>query len=234
MGSNRLLLLAIGLIVLGLIGILLTAPSSRWFGFGGGMMPMMGGGMMGGMMNQEQMRQMMQEMMGGLLPPGINPEDLPDPQSEGARLLTRSCTQCHNLPSPAMHTAEEWPAVVQRMVARMSMMARMGGMGMMRMMPQIETPSGKQQATILSYLQSHALRSIVPDVLPSPRSPEAVTFQNVCSQCHGLPDPALHTAEEWPTVVERMRGNMRTMGKRVITEEEKEDIVSYLTRNARE
>lgn len=231
MGNNRLLIFALGFIVLGLIGILFTAQMTRWFGFGGGMMPMMGGGMMGGMMNQEQMRQMMQEMMGGLLPPGINPEELPDPQSEGARLLTRSCTQCHNLPSPAMHTAEEWPVVMQRMIARMTMMSRMGGMGMM---PQIEAPSRKQQDTILSYLQSHALQSIVPGKLSSPESPEARTFQNVCSQCHGLPDPALHTAAEWPTVVERMRTNMRSMGKRVITEEEKEGIVSYLTRNARE
>ncbi len=231
MGNNRLLIFALGFILLGLIGILFTAQMTRWFGFSSGMMPMMGGGMMSSMMNQEQMRQMMQEMMGGLLPPGINPEKLPDPQSEGARLLTYYCTQCHNLPSPAMHTAEEWPAVVQRMVARMTMMSRMGGMGMM---PQIAAPSRKQQDTILSYLQSHALQAIAPGKLSLPESPEARTFQNVCSQCHGLPDPALHTAAEWPAVVERMRGNMRTMGKRVITEEEKEDIVSYLTRNARE
>jgi hypothetical protein len=234
MRSNRLLLLAVGLITLGLLGIFLTAQFGRLYGFGGSMMPMMSGGMMGGRMNQEQMRQMMQEMMGGLLPPGINPEDLPVPQSEGARLLTRFCAQCHNLPSPAMHTAEEWPVVVQRMIARMTMMARMSGIGMMRMMPQIDAPSARQQDTILSYLQNHALRSVVPDTLPSPESPEARAFQNICTQCHGLPDPTLHTAGEWPAVVERMRTNMRSMGKRVITEEEKKDVISYLTRNARE
>ncbi len=184
-----------------------------------------------GMMSPWMRRPMMREMTGGSLPPGINPEHLPDPQSEGARFLTRYCTQCHNLPSPTMHTAQEWPAVVQRMVARMNMMSRMGGMCMM---PQIATPSGKQQATLMTYLQTYSFKSVIPGTLPSPESPEAITFQNVCSQCHGLPGPSLHTAAEWPGVVERMRINMRNMGKRVITEKEKDTIVSYLTRTTRE
>lgn len=52
-----------------------------------------------GMMDQRHMKEMMQQMMGGMLPPGIRPQDLPEPESLGATLLSTYCSQCHNLPS---------------------------------------------------------------------------------------------------------------------------------------
>jgi cytochrome c5 len=55
------------------------------------------------------MREMMQRIMGDVLPPGMDPALLPEPKSEGARLLTGYCNQCHNLPGPGMHIAAEWP-----------------------------------------------------------------------------------------------------------------------------
>ncbi len=190
------------------------------------MMPMMGGGMMHG----PGMRGMMLEMMNGRLPPGITPDRLPDPNSPGAVLLIRYCTQCHTLPAPAMHTAEEWPPVEARMFNRMAMMSSMDGMGGMmrrRMMP-IRAPTGEEQETILAYLQGHALRPANVEALGPPDAPGLALFRQTCSQCHALPDPTLHTADEWPVVVERMRRNMETMGKRVITDRERDDIASYL------
>lgn len=148
----------------------------------------------GGMMHRNHMMEMMQQMMGGSLPPGIDPQSLPDPDSIGAKLLVRYCTQCHNLPSPAIHTSEEWPGVAQRMFDRLSMMSGMRGewMGMMWM----ETPSVEEQGAIVAYLTAHSLKPIAPGTLPSLESPEAVPFKNVCSQCHTLPDPKLHTPNE--------------------------------------
>lgn len=226
MKNYRLLTIAVILIVLGLIGILTTT----WFGnyreprrmF---QMPgmMMDGMMGGGMMNRDEMKDMMQRMMPGMLPPEIKRENLPDPDSRGAKLLTHYCNQCHNLPSPAMHTAEEWPAVTSRMFARMSMMSGMMG---------IENPSSEEQLIIISYLKANSLKSVSPGMLPSPASKGAVLFKEACSRCHALPDPSIHTPQEWRAVVQRMRGNMQAMGKRVITNEEMTEIVAYLSNHA--
>ncbi len=227
MRKNRLLIIAVILIVLGLIGFVTTA----WFGnyqARGRMsqMPgmMMNGMMGGGMMNRGQMKDMMQRMMPGMLPPGIKPENLPEPDGRGAKLLTHYCTQCHDLPSPRMHTAEEWPSITGRMFTRMSMMS-----GMM----DIENPSSEEQLLIVAYLKDHSLKSVAPDMLPFPESKGAILFKETCTQCHALPDPTLHTAQDWGAVVERMRGNMQAMGKRVITDQEKTEIGAYLSNHAR-
>jgi cytochrome c5 len=222
MRNNRLLIIAFILIALGLIGIFATTWSGsyheprRMFPMPG----MMTDGMMGrGMMNRDQMKDMMQRMMPGMLPPGVKPESLPEPDSRGANLLVRYCSQCHDLPSPAMHTAEEWPQVADRMLTRMSMMS-----GMMS----IENPSLEERQAIVAYLKANALKSISPNDLPAPESKGALIFKETCSQCHALPDPKLHTSGEWPKVLERMTSNMQSMGRRVITEDEKKAILSYL------
>jgi len=178
----------------------------------GGQRGMMGGGMM------KNMREMMQAMMSGVVPPpGIKPEDLPDPNSEGAKLTVKYCTQCHNLPSPLMHAADEWPGIAGRMFHRMAMMVEMGGKGMTGMMGMMnmKAPSTKEQDVMLAYLKKHSLMSIQPDAIPSPRTEGALLFAATCARCHVLPDPKQHTAQEWPQVVARMRKNMATMRKTV-------------------
>lgn len=174
----------------------------------------------------------MQEMMRGRLPPGIEPSNLPNPDSPGAKLLVRYCTQCHNLPSPAMHTSEEWPKIAQRMFGRLSMMS---GMRKERTnMMWMKAPSLKEQEIIVYYLKAHSLKTITPETLSSDTSPDAITFKNACSQCHNLPDPQLHTVDEWPDVVERMQVNMKIMGENVISDMEKKKIISYLVKHAKE
>ena len=56
----------------------------------------------------------------GLPPSGISPTDLPDPGSPGANLIATYCAQCHNLPSPGMHSGTDWPSVVRRMWLRIN------------------------------------------------------------------------------------------------------------------
>ncbi len=221
------LIIAVILIAFGLIGIY-TAP---WFGNYRGprrifQMPgmMMDGMMGGGTMNREQLKNMMKRMMPEMLPPGIKPEDLPDPASQGAQLMDHYCTQCHDLPSPAMHTADEWPAIAGRMFARMSMMSGMMG---------IENPTQGKREEILAYLKANSMKSIAPSSLPSPESRGAILFKNTCSQCHALPNPSMHTAQEWSAVVERMRGNMKAMHKIMITDRESAKIIAYLSNYAR-
>jgi cytochrome c5 len=237
MRNNRILVIAIILITFGSVGIVATSLGGRYQRATGGWMPpmmnMMGIEMMGrGMMDQNHMKGMMERMMSGNLPPGIKPEDLPEPDSRGARLLERYCSQCHGLSSPMMHTAEEWPAVADRMFARMSMMSGMRGMGMMRMMG-IKNPSPEEQETITAYLKKHSMKTISPGTIPSPGSQGAALFKNRCSLCHPLPDPALHTAEEWPMIVERMKGHTQSMGKAGLTGQEYKEIISYLKKHAR-
>ena len=226
MKNKRMLVTAILFLFFGLTGIIAIPRPGSNQAFGQGMPS---GGMMkgGGMMDREGMKEMMQRMMPDMLPPGIKPEELPSPDSSGAKLMVRYCTQCHNLPSPAMHSAVEWPAITNRMFSRMSMMS--GMMGMMN----VENPSSEERQTIVAYLKANALKSISPDALPAPKSKGALLFKDRCSQCHSLPDPKLHTSAEWPQVVEKMQANMRIMNRKVITENEKKEIVNYLEQSAR-
>src|SRR5262245_5162793 len=79
-------------------------------------------------------------MLERILPPSIEPRDLPEPQSEGARLTARYCVQCHYLPSPQMHTPDRWTTTVVRMVWRMQGNGNLGSL-MKEMMDNVEAPS---------------------------------------------------------------------------------------------
>ncbi|HXF67380.1 MAG TPA: hypothetical protein VNK67_11885 [Burkholderiales bacterium] len=138
-----------------------------------------------------------------ILPRAIEPHELPEPKSEGARLATRYCVQCHYLPNPRMHTALKWKTVVDRMYWRMLGKGNLGGL-MKEMMEDVEAPSERELGVLVRYLQRHAMKEIDPRH-PALRSGAGQVFGIACSQCHALPDPRLHTAREWPQVVERMQ-----------------------------
>lgn len=176
------------------------------------------------------MREMMQRMMGDVLPPGIDPKILPDPESRGARLLERYCAQCHNLPGPGMHTAAEWPQVVNRMNGRMQMMSGGGMMG--GGMMGVSAPNARELNTLMDYLQQHAQQPIDMTRYPDLDSPPGRAFQGTCAQCHALPDPRQHTSLEWPAVVARMQRNMSAMGRPVPDEPTMREIVGFLQRHA--
>jgi cytochrome c5 len=166
---------------------------------------------------------MMHRMMPDLLPPGVTPEDLPHPDSPGAKLLVQYCGHCHNLPSPAMHSAREWPAVAERMFYRMRMMGGMMGVGL---------PSPEEQSVLVDYLKANALKSIESSALPSATTAEAGDFRRFCTQCHAPPDPRSHTAADWPAVVDRMKSHMQTMNKKVPSAGQEKQILAYLEKNA--
>lgn len=218
--NNRNPIVGVSLLLAGVIGLgVLSAARLS-----------MGGTMGGGMMDRHGMKEMMKGMMGGQLPPGMDPKALPEPQSRGAQLLAHYCTQCHDLPGPGMHTAAEWPPVLERMNGRMQMMVNgmMGGNTM-----GIEAPSGAELQTLTAYLQAHAQIPMDITKYPDLSAPDGKVFSTVCRQCHALPDPTQHTAREWSAVVMRMKKNMSIMKKNVPDEIATQQIVGFLQRHAR-
>jgi len=192
---------------------------------------------------QNSMREMMQSMMGDVVPPGVRPDTLPAPSSEGAKLAAEYCAQCHNLPNPVMHSADEWPNIADRMFRREEMMSRkggmmgggsgmmggmMGGMGMMN----IKAPAPKQQETIIAYLKKYSLPSVHAGALPAPHSEGALLFASTCSRCHALPNPNAHTAAQWPALVTEMQGFMKSTGKAMMSADDKQKILAYLQQHA--
>ena len=80
--------------------------------------------------------------------------------------------------------------------------------------------------------------------LPDPRSRGARLVLRYCVQCHNLPNPAMHDAKRWPSVVERMVARMQGKGNlgALMTEmmanveapnpAEQRVLLDYLTRHA--
>jgi hypothetical protein len=178
-------------------------------------------------------------MLERIIPPGFTPDMLPERGSQGARLTQRYCVQCHNLANPAMHDAGRWPSVVRRMVPRMEGKGNMGRL-MAEMMAGVEAPSRADEQLIVAYLRRHGQRALDAKKIPEINTPAAGSFRVACGQCHVLPDPLRHTAEEWPAVVERMQKNMewmnRVVGSKPVPGEPQlriEDINAFLVRHAR-
>lgn len=172
--------------------------------------------------------------MGRQMPAVPFPEDeLPDPTSQGALTFQRYCMQCHVLPSPKAHTAAEWDASLNLMVHRMRMMEREQAAPWGKWMPAIATPSQADVAQLRGYLKENALKPAPESLAPAEKGPGGQHFAQLCSQCHALPDPALHTAKEWPDVVSRMHVNMQRMGVTPPEDDEQAQILAFLTKHAR-
>ena len=178
-------------------------------------------------------------MLERILPPTFAPTELPEPGSEGARLTLRYCVQCHNLANPAMHHAAKWPAVVYRMVVRMEGRGNMGTL-MSEMMAGVKAPREEETQAIVSYLQKYAQTPLDTRRYPEVNRPSGEAFRLACNQCHVLPDPKRHTADEWPKVVARMQENMewmnRVVGSQPVPGEPQlriEEINAFLRRYAR-
>jgi hypothetical protein len=174
-----------------------------------------------------------------ILPPGFEADMLPEPASRGARLTLRYCVQCHNLANPAMHEARKWSPIVERMVLRMQGRGNMGQL-MADMMAGVQAPDQEEAKLLVAYLRKHAQKPLDPARYPEVNSPAGESFRLACGQCHALPDPRRHTAEEWPAVVARMQKNMkwmnRVVGSKPIPGEPQlktEDINAFLMRHAR-
>ena len=178
-------------------------------------------------------------MLERILPPGFEATMLPQPKSRGAQLELRYCVQCHNLPNPAMHHAEKWAPVFDRMVVRMRGLGNMGKL-MGEMMAGVSAPAAGEARVLVAYLKKYAQTPLDPKKIPEIDTPAAEAFRIACQQCHVLPDPQRHTATEWPAVVARMERNMewmnRVVGSKPVKGEPQlhvEDINAFLARFAR-
>ncbi len=180
------------------------------------------------------------EMLTRIIPPYMEPSLLPDPASGGARLTVRYCVQCHNLASPAMHHAEKWPAIVERMLPRMQGRGNLGPL-MQSLMTDMQAPTPADVRSLTAYLQKHAQLRVEPDALPEAgRSRAWTSYTQACGQCHTLPDPQRHTRGEWPAVVARMEKNMQWMNRVIGSKADprepqyrSDEIVGYLQKHAR-
>lgn len=152
----------------------------------------------------------------GLPPAGVAPGDLPEPTSRGARLLAAYCTQCHSLPAPTAHSATDWPSVARRMWLRMEWLPDSLG---------VKVPTNAERYEILQYLTVNALR-VSGSELPAGRGREA--FALICSRCHALPDPRVHSKADWGVVFARMERNMERMKVAPPTGQQTEEILEYL------
>jgi len=177
-------------------------------------------------------------MLERILPPAVQPNRLPEPQSDGARLTVRYCVQCHHLPNPQMHTAAKWQSTVERMVWRMQGKGNLGEL-MKEMMAEVRAPAAGEVSTLTRYLQKHGQREIDP-AHPALATSAGQMYHLACSQCHSLPDPGSHTAREWPAVVERMKRHMAWANVivgaselRTVPELNTAEIIRLLQRHAR-
>lgn len=151
-----------------------------------------------------------------LPPSGIGPGDLPNPTSREAGLVVQYCAQCHELPSPAMHSATDWPRVVRRMWLRMDRLpASMA----------IRAPDEGDRGGVLNYLMANGLM-VSGGELPAGAGREV--FAVVCSRCHALPDIRNHSARDWPAVFQRMERNMERMNVTPPTGDQTSKILLYL------
>jgi cytochrome c5 len=78
---------------------------------------------------------------------------------------------------------------------------------------------------MLDYLTANALK-VSGATLPAGRGREA--FAEICSRCHALPDPRVHSSADWPTVFARMEQNMIRMQVPPPTREQTSDLLLYL------
>ena len=152
-------------------------------------------------------------MLERILPPTFDAAQLPERGSRGAQAhaaLLRAVPQPAN---PAMHHAEKWPAIVERMVLRMEGKRQHGhadgrddgrGEGAER--------GGDARRSSPTCSATRRSRSI-PQRYPEVNRPSGEAFRLACNQCHVLPDPQRHTAAEWRAVVARMQENMEWMNR---------------------
>lgn len=225
MRNRRLLFVAILSSIASLLLYLTMFRSSPYFTDASPSDPQMMGGGMG---NRGGMQGMMHQRMRDNIPPGVRPQDLPEPDSRGAGLTVRYCMQCHNLASPSMHTAKEWKVIADRMFKEMSITSTRG---MMR--TNVSIPSVRGQKEILAYLQAHALKSLSPGTLHSGNSTGAAAFRSSCSECHALPDPKLYNAHGWDAVIRKMQSYAKQMNKKEITDQQAKEIEAFLAGHAR-
>ena len=70
-------------------------------------------------------------------------QPLQDKNSKERKVYGKYCGQCHASPSPRVHTAEDWPSVIDRMMQRIAQQGK-------------ARPDSEQLKMILGYVKHYA------------------------------------------------------------------------------
>ena len=69
--------------------------------------------------------------------------------------------------------------------------------------------------------------------LPDVDSPGAKILVKKCANCHGAPQPDVHTAKMWPAVLHRMQNRLTMKAYDPLTKKEFEVLLAYLQKHSR-
>ena len=162
--------------------------------------------------------------MGGLLPT-LEIDDLPESDSNGAKMIMYFCSQCHNPPGPGLHTEEQWNHVYWKMYWRMHLMKAQ--------FKSFKVPKYDEGEVMFAYLKKHAMRSVKAASIDK-REEGASEYMRTCMQCHDLPRPDIHKKEDWHDVVKRLQKHMKSMSRISPSPEETLLILKYLKNRAKQ
>jgi len=175
----------------------------------------------------------------GLPPASYRLEDLPEQGSRAVGLQQAYCLQCHGLSSPRMHSSEEWPVLVRRMLMRGAALgSRLGGPrteGMVddMLMAGLRTaqlPPAEDVDSLVAYFQRNAFPAAAESEIPD--TPDAALYVEKCSGCHSTPSPAAHPADEVQALVARMSALGAMLGMEQLTAEEQSRLVAFMQQSA--
>lgn len=160
-----------------------------------------------------------QALSNGLI--GIDRKLIPEAEGRSSGLYDAACAFCHDLPDPGSHDEVEWGFVVDRME---ELINELKGRENMVVVPWDEGI----RKVIVDYLARHSFKGMDPGDLPKSPGKGAKLFREVCSACHTLPDPSMHSLVVWEYVVSKMQNFQKEMGLPVMTEEEVAALMVYL------
>lgn len=175
----------------------------------------------------------------GLPPASYRLEDLPEQGSRAVGLQQAYCLQCHGLSSPKMHSSDEWPILVRRMLMRGAALGtRLGGPrsegmvdGMlMAGLRTAELPPAEDVDSLVAYFQRNSFPAAVASEIPD--TPEAALYVEKCSGCHDTPSPAAHPADEVQALVARMSALRAMLGMDQLTADEQSRLVAFMQQSA--
>lgn len=175
----------------------------------------------------------------GLPPTSYRLEDLPEQGSRAVGLQQAYCLQCHGLSSPKMHSTEEWPILVRRMLMRGAALgSRLGGPrteGMVddMLMAGLRTaqlPPAEDVDSLVAYFQRNAFPAATEFEIPD--TPAGALYVEKCSGCHDAPSPSAHPAGELQALVARMSAMGAMLGMDQLTADEQSRLVAFMQQSA--
>lgn len=177
----------------------------------------------------------------GLPPAGFQQGDLPEPESRGAGLVQAYCKQCHGLSSPRMHTSDEWPLLVRRMLMRAEALKyRLDGAATEAMVDEMllaglrssQFPSAEDTDSLIAYFVRNGLPGAAEGQVPD--TDDGRLYADACSGCHEVPSPTAHGPDGAEALVARMGAMMQMQGMTPPTAEEAARLVAFLQAASRD